>query len=56
MSDDNYEEKEYCDDISAFIGNNDEKNAYIKESIIVFLPVISKKKFLKYFEKKVMTL
>lgn len=56
MSDDNYEEKEYCDDILAFIGNNDEKNAYIKESIIVFLPVISKKEFLKYFEKKVMTL
>lgn len=56
MSDDNYEEQEYLNDILHFAGTNSNKNQYINESIIVFLPVISKKDFLKYFEKKVTAL
>lgn len=55
ISDDNYEEDEYLNAIFNFAGTN-EKNKYIKESIIVFLPVISKCDFLKYFKEKVMKL
>lgn len=53
MSDDNYEEQDYLNDLKAFASTNAEKNSYIKESIIVFLPIISKNEFLKYFECKV---
>ena len=43
MSDDNFEE-------------DADKNKYINNAIIVFLPIISKNNFLKYFENKVKTL
>lgn len=56
MSDDNYEEQDYQNDLLVFAGTKAEKNTYIKESIIVFLPVISKNEFLKYFERKVAAL
>lgn len=56
MSDDHYEEVDYQKDLLDFASANAEKNTYINESIIVFLPIISKNEFLKYFENKVLAL
>lgn len=48
MSDDRYEEQDYLNDLYTFAKTNNEKK-YINESIIVFLPVISKKRFFRIF-------
>ena len=56
MSDDNFEEDEYLDSLTKFAKENTDKNKYINSAIIVFLPIITKNNFLKYFENKVKTL
>lgn len=53
MSDDNYEESDYINDLKKFASVDNNKNKYIEESIIIFLPIISKNDFLTYFEEKV---
>lgn len=56
VSDDNYEENDYVDALNKFAGTHPDKLNYINNSIIVFLPVISKTNFLNYFEGKVKSL
>lgn len=56
ISDDCYEEDEYVKTLKSFVLKKDDYKKYIKESIIVFLPIISKNDFLKYFESKVKSL
>lgn len=56
MSDDNYNEEDYINDLQSFTRSNSEKFSYVNESIVVFLPIISKNGFLSYFERKVKTL
>lgn len=56
ISDDNYEENDYVDALNKFAGTHPDKLNYINNSIIVFLPVISKTNFLNYFEGKVKSL
>ena len=56
MSDDNFEEDEYLNALAKFAKENADKNKYINSAIIVFLPIISKNNFLKYFENKVKAL
>ena len=53
ISDDNYEENDYINSLTKFVSGQAQKKAYINGSIIVFLPIISKQKFLSFFESKV---
>lgn len=53
MSDDNYNEEDYLRVLKEFSCKNQCRNDYLDESIIVFLPIISKSGFLEYFISKV---
>lgn len=53
MSDDKYEEEDYSKLLNTMIKNGTLDSKYVNESIIIFLPVISKDDFLKYFERRV---
>lgn len=56
ISDDNYEENDYVNALAKFAGAHSGKMRYVNDSIIVFLPIISKSDFLNYFEGKVKSL
>ena len=56
MADDKYEEDEFINDLTDLSKESDNKYRYVNESLIVFLPIISKKDFLNYFERKLKVL
>ena len=53
ISQDCYESDNYLKLLNTMMKNGSISNEYVEESIMVFLPIISKNDFLNYFEKKV---
>ncbi len=56
MTEDKYTEPDYKEILDSLVTSKQISNDYITNSIIVFLPIISKCDFLQFFEKKVNSL